>query len=148
MDNFIRLRMAETVKRDRKLIWPQRLIPWIDPRDIAEVVGRLFLSDNQRHIGQFHTMNNGHDLLRFHEVAELLSEVLGQPVDYDGSRQAFYETYAFMGQKTLDVIWGFFKYEQDNEVVWARNDFVERMIGRKPTTLRQWLVEHRDLFLA
>jgi hypothetical protein len=40
------------------------------------------------------------------------------------------------------------QYEQDNEVVWALNDFVERTIGRKPTTLREWLIEHRDVILG
>lgn len=147
MDNFIRLGLGETIKRQRKLIWPERLIPWIDPRDIAEVAGRLFLSRNHRHIGQFHTLNNGHDLMRFHEVAELLSEVLGEPVSYDSSREAFFAAYAFMGEPKLNQIWNFFQYEQDNEVVWARNDFVERTLGRKPTTLREWLIEHRDMLL-
>jgi hypothetical protein len=28
----------------------------------------------------------------------------------------------------------FLEYERENEVVWARNDFVERMLGRKPRT--------------
>lgn len=148
MDNFTRLGLGESVKRQRQLIWPERLIPWIDPRDIAEVAGRLFLSSNHRHIGQFHTLNNGHDLMRFHEVEELLSEILGEPVAYDSSREAFFETYAFMGEPVLNQIWEFFQYEQDNEVVWARNDFVERTLGRKPTTLREWLIEHRDILLA
>lgn len=147
MDNFFRMGQVIGIQRERKLIWPERLIPWIDPRDIAEVAGRILLSDNQRHIGQFHTMNNGHDLMRFHEVADLLSEVLGEPIGYDSSKEAFYQAYAFMGPG-CDFAWNFFQYEQDNEVVWARNDFVERMIGRKPTTLREWLMEHREMLLA
>lgn len=148
MDNFVRLGLGQTVMRQRRLIWPERLIPWIDPRDIGEVAARLFLSDNHRHIGQFHTLNNGHDLLRFHEVADLLGEILGEPVSYDSSREAFFATYAFMGEPMLNQIWNFFQYEQDNEVVWARNDFVERMLGRKPTTLREWLTEHREMLLG
>ena len=147
MDNFIRLGLGHSVRRERKLIWPERLIPWIDPRDIAEVAARLFLSDNHRHIGQFHTMNNGHDLLRFHEVAKLMSEVLNEPIGYDGSRDAFFAAYSSLGP-LREYLWEFLKYEQDNEVVWARNDFVERMLGRKPTTLREWLVEYRDVLLG
>jgi hypothetical protein len=30
----------------------------------------------------------------------------------------------------------FLEYERENEVVWARNDFVERMLGRKPRTVK------------
>lgn len=147
MDNFIRYGMVEGLRRERKLIWPERLIPWIDPRDIAEVAGRLFLSDNHRHIGQLHTMNNGHDLMRFHEVADLMSEVWGEPISYDGSKETFLTNYAMLGP-FCHFLWEFFQYEQDNEVVWARNDFVERTLGRKPTTLRDWLIEHRDALLG
>jgi hypothetical protein len=42
----------------------------------------------------------------------------------------------------------FLEYERENEVVWARNDFVERMLGRKPRTVRDWLQEHARLLLA
>ncbi len=147
MDNFIRHGMGNSVRRERKLIWPEHLVPWIDPRDIGEVAGRLFLSDNHRHIGQFHTMNNGHDLLRYQEVAELMSELWHEPIAYDGSKEAFFGEYAALGP-LRDHLWDYFQYEQANEVVWSRNDFVERTLGRKPTTLRQWLVEHQDLLLG
>jgi uncharacterized protein YbjT (DUF2867 family) len=144
MDNFIRHGQCETVRRERKLIWPEHLVPWIDPRDIGEVAGRLFLSDNHRHIGHFHTMNNGHDLMRYHEVAELMTELWGEPIAYDGSREAFFSAYSHLGP-VCEFIWDYMQYEQNNEVVWALNDFVERTIGRKPTTLREWLIEHRDV---
>ncbi|HKR90200.1 MAG TPA: NmrA family NAD(P)-binding protein [Phenylobacterium sp.] len=147
MDNFLVFGMRDGLRRERKLIWPERLIPWIDPRDVAEVAGRLLLSDNHRHIGQFHTLNNGHDLLRFHEVAELMSEAWNEPISYDGSKESFFASYPQIGPR-LQVLWDFFQYEQDNEVVWARNDFVERTLGRKPTTLRDWLIEHRDAVLG
>ena len=147
MDNFMRLGLGAGVRRERKLIWPERLVPWIDPRDIAEVAGKLFLSDNHRHIGQFHTLNNGHDLLRFQQVAAMMSEVYGEPIGYDSSKEGFYAEYSFMGPMR-DQLWNFFQYEQDNEEVWARNDFVERTLGRKPVTLREWLVEHRNQVLG
>lgn len=147
MDNFIRFGQGKAVREQRKLVWPERLVPWIDPRDVGEVAGRLLLSDNHRHIGQFHTLNNGHDLLRFQQVAALMSEVWNEPIAYDSSREAFYSTYSHLGSR-LDYLWEFLQYEQDNEVVWARNDFVERILGRKPTTLREWLIEHRHAVLG
>lgn len=45
MDNFIRLGQAMPVRKERKLIWPEHLIPFIDPCEVGEVAGRLFLSD-------------------------------------------------------------------------------------------------------
>ena len=146
IDNFARW-MAPALRARRTLVWPERLIPYLDPKDIAEVAGRLFLSDNHRHIGQFHTMNNGHDILRFGEVAALMSELWGEPIAYDDSKPAFFSEYAHMGEGRLQFLWAFFEYERDNEVVWARNDFVERMLGRKPTTVRDWLIAHKpDIF--
>lgn len=147
MDNFARW-MAPALRERRTLVWPERLIPYIDPVDIAEVAGRLFLSDNHRHIGQFHTMNNGQDILQFREVAELMSDVWGEPIAYDGSKAAFFSQYQAMGAARLQFLWDFFQYEQDNEVVWARNDFVERMIGRRPTSVREWLGANRVAMLG
>ncbi|OBJ99960.1 NAD(P)H-binding protein [Mycobacterium sp. 1245852.3] len=145
MDNFFWMKMG--LVSERKLIWHNRLIPFIDPRDIAEVAGRLFLSDNHRHIGQFHTLNNGHDLMRFSDVAEVMSEVFGEKVTHDGSKEAFFTAYAHLGE-LRNVLWDFFEYERANEVVWARNDFVERTLGRKPVTVRAWLQEHAQALLA
>jgi uncharacterized protein YbjT (DUF2867 family) len=145
MDNFFW--MKEGLRKKKKLIWHNRLIPFIDPRDIADVAARLLLSDNHRHIGQFHTLNNGHDLMRFEDVARLMTETFGEAIAYDGSREAFFEAYAHLGP-LRDTLWDFFEYERANEVVWARNDFVERTLGRKPTTLRDWLLEHRHLLLS
>jgi uncharacterized protein YbjT (DUF2867 family) len=142
MDNFFW--MKEGLRRERRLIWPERLIPYIDPREIAEVAGRLFLSPDHRHIGQFHTLNNGHDILSFREVADLMSDSFQRKIVHDGQRESFFRAYADLGEVRLSYLWDFFQYERENEVVWARNDFVERVLGRKPLILRSWLEEHRE----
>jgi uncharacterized protein YbjT (DUF2867 family) len=145
MDN-LRL-MLGPLHHERKLVWHNRLVPWIDPREIAEVAGRLLLSDNHRHIGQFHTLNNGQDLLRFSDVAELMTEVFGEKITHDGSREAFFDCYPMIGDMR-HLLWDFFEYERDNEVVWALNDFVERTLGRKPVSVREWLREHKQMLMA
>ena len=142
MDNLFWMR--EGLQREHKLIWHERLIPFIDPRDIAEVAGRLLLSNNHRHIGQFHTLNNGHDLLRYSDVAALMTEVFGEKITHDGSKESFFKAYPHVAH----ILWEFFEYERANEVVWARNDFVERTLQRKPVTLRQWLEEHATQLLG
>ncbi|GGI25797.1 MULTISPECIES: SDR family oxidoreductase [Bradyrhizobium] len=145
MDNFYW--MKDGLRKERKLIWPERLIPYIDPRDIAEVAGRLFLSSNHRHIGQFHTLNNGQDILRFSDVADLMTKVFQERIVHDGSRAGFFEAYRELGEIRLHYLWDFFQYEEQNEVVWARNDFVERTLGRMPVSLSEWLAEHRQALL-
>ncbi|KAK1672758.1 hypothetical protein BDP55DRAFT_731252 [Colletotrichum godetiae] len=142
MDNF--WIQIKSVIAKKTLIWPEHRVPFLDPRDIAEVAGRLFLSNNAKHIGAFHTMNNGHDWLTFEEVAAMLSEVLGESIAYDGSFEAFSGFYgSVMGPQLVQAMWNFFKYEEAHEEVWSLNNFVERTLGRKPTTVRDWLEEHK-----
>jgi hypothetical protein len=152
MDNFLRL--ALPIRTRRTLVWPSRLIPYLDPRELGEVAARIFLSDNQRHLYQFHTLNNGHDLLRTGEVVEMMSDVFQYKINHDPSREGFIKSFepalkAGMVPPTMpDYLWNFFAYEQDNEVAWIPNKFMELILGRKPTTLRSWLQEHRAHFLS
>ncbi|WP_027543527.1 SDR family oxidoreductase [Bradyrhizobium sp. WSM2254] len=136
--------MKEGLRREHKLVWPERHIPYIDPREIAEIAGRLFLSTEHRHIGQFYTLNNGQDLMGLGEVADLMSEVFQTKVTHDGSKESFFREYAKLGEVRLFHLWELFQYERENELAWSRNDFAERVLGRKPLTLRSWLEEHHD----
>lgn len=147
MDNFFLQMLA--VREKKQFIWPEHRVPFIDPRDIAEVTGRLLLSDNAKHIGQFHTMNNGTDWLQFKEVTEIVSEILGETISYNPSQEAFINFYGpHLGIEAVKELWDFFKFEEANEVCWALNNFVERTLGRKPKTVREWLLEHRDALLT
>ncbi|KAF5714993.1 hypothetical protein FMUND_7087 [Fusarium mundagurra] len=105
---------------------------------------RLFIADNAKHIGEFRTMNNGHDWLSFEEVAGILSDELGESIAFDGSYEGFMEFWGPRMGKKADRLWNFFKVEEANEEQWALNNFVERILGRKPTTVRGWIVEHKD----
>ncbi|KAH7121388.1 hypothetical protein EDB81DRAFT_952168 [Dactylonectria macrodidyma] len=136
-----------SVLAKKTFIWPEHRVPFMDPRDIGEVAGRLFLSDNGKHIGAFHTMNNGRDWLRFSEITEILSDVLKQPIPYDGSYEGFIGFYGRKMGPRANVMWNFFKFEEANEEIWALNNFVERTLGRKPTTVRGWIEEHKHELL-
>ena len=148
MDNLI-YTFGKSVREQRKLIWHNRKVPYIDPRDLAEVAARLLLSDNHRHIGLLHTLNNGHDFMHASDLAALMSEVYGEPIGLVSDKKAFIEEYTpVFGPATEGFIWNFFEFEESYEVGWALNDFGERMLGRKPTTLREWLVEHKAMVLG
>ena len=142
------LLFSQGLQRERKVIWPEHLIPYIHPTDIAETACRLLLSDNHRHIGQFHTLNNGHDLMRFRDLAQLMSEVWNEKITFDGRQEVFFEAYPMIPRPIIEQLWHFFMYEQDNEVVWALNDFVERTIGRKPMQVRDYLIQNRAVLLG
>ena len=151
MDNF--LRTAPLVKDSRTLVWPRRLVPHIDPRDIAEAAARLLLDTDDRHTGLVHALNNGHDNLTAAEVARQMSEVFGFEVRHDGSRETFMRVHAeryvrrFRRADAAEYMWMNFEHEASMEPAWYLSDTLQRLIGREPTTLRQWLQEHRHHFV-
>ena len=150
MDNF--LSMAPVIARQGTVVWPDRLIPYIDPRDVGEIAANILLSPDRRHLYQFHTVNNGQDLLSTAQVTQMLSDILKVRLKHDPSRAAFVEAYGARLAKSRGVpraaeaILDFVEYEQGNAAFLALNDFAERTLGRTPTSLRAWFAEHRRHF--
>jgi uncharacterized protein YbjT (DUF2867 family) len=142
------LTMKAGLIRERKLIWHNRKVPHMDKRDIAEAAARILLSDNHRHIGQFHTLNNGQDLLNYAQIADLMTQVWGEKISFEGSKEAVINEYMDAYGPIFPKLWDFFQMEQDNEEVWALNDFMERTLGRKPIRLREWLMENKRELLG
>ncbi|UXC93822.1 hypothetical protein EGM87_23435 (plasmid) [Sphingobium sp. RSMS] len=150
MDNF--LLAAEGIRQRDTFIYPPRDIPFVDARDVGEVGARLLLSDDARHISQFHTMNNGQDQLTSEQVAEMMSDVFKRKIVHDGSRETFLREFGpLLDQRAGragegEYRWDFVQWENNDAVAWALNNFAERMLGRKPTCLRAWFMEHRAFF--
>ncbi|MFJ9407088.1 NAD(P)H-binding protein [Streptomyces sp. NPDC101393] len=57
---------------------PDHPMPWVDPRDIGDVVAARLLSDTWR--GRSVQAVHGPQDLTFHQVAQILTEALGRPV--------------------------------------------------------------------
>ena len=148
MDNFSRLMMVQGLKRERKLIWPERRVPYLDPGEVGEMAARLLLSNDRRHIGKYHTINNGHDFLKIEEIAALMSEVWGETITHDGSKEAYFKEYRHRGEDRLETLWSFFDYDRSIEVAWSLNDCAERILGRKPKRLREWLADNKEAILG
>lgn len=150
MDNLLRL--AGQIQAGR-LAWPNRPVTYIDPREIGEAAARLLLSEDARHIYQFYTMNNGEEPKSASDVAALMEEVLLRKIPHDPSKEGFLAYFkplvdgGAMPEHFPDYLWDFFDYEAANATVWVPNQFMERTLGRKPNTLRSWLMEHRAMFL-
>lgn len=146
MDNFINY-MAGPIRTRDQLVWPRRRISYIDTADVGEFVGRLFLSDDARQYGQFHTINNGQDILGYDDVADMMTEAFGRPISYDSSKESYFREYAAMGEETLFYLWSLFEYDSRYEVSWARSDLLEQYIGRKTKSLSEWLKENENSFV-
>ncbi|GGP33321.1 NmrA family NAD(P)-binding protein [Streptomyces melanogenes] len=70
---------------------PDHPMPWVDPRDIGDVVAARLLSDSWR--GRVVQAVHGPEDLTFHQVARILTEALGRlirldPVSDDATRDA------------------------------------------------------------
>ncbi|WP_313802195.1 NmrA family NAD(P)-binding protein [Sphingobium sp.] len=146
MDNFFVMPMLSP----GKLTWPSRRVPFIDPRDIGEAAARILIDGNARHIHQFHTLNNGHDSLVMEDIVKMMSDTLLMDIEYDSSLEGLRKVFepavqAGKAPPTMpDMLWNFFRYEDENDVAWSMNDCLERILGRQPVTMRSWLREHQD----
>lgn len=148
MDNLLNPRIYSF--KPGTVAWPDRRVPYIDPAEIGEAAARILLSDNHRHLYQFHTLNNGSDNLYQHEVVAMMRDVLQMDIAYDSSKEALVailQPAMKSGHAPPDLaeyLWNFFRYEDDNDVAWTLNDFLETTLGRKPNTMRAWLQAHRS----
>lgn len=149
MDNFSKAMLYS--REQRKLVWPDRPVPYIDPREIGEAAARILLSDDHRHLYQFHTLNNGADNLRMSEVVGMMSDIFQCKIEYDASKEGFLGILGravklgYVPAELPEYLWDYIGYEEENYVAWALNDFLERTLGRTPTTMRAWLQEHRKV---
>jgi len=147
-------------KRTLTMSAPRRVL-YFDPGELGEVAARILVSDDARHIGGSYQCDNGHDYISFEEVAAMMTEVFGIPIAYDGTEEGFmreigeparaYWSNAGVfakGQDPAAYFLAYWRFEQANEHAWRRTDFVERILGRKPKTLRQWLTENRSFFIG
>jgi uncharacterized protein YbjT (DUF2867 family) len=149
MDNFLNL--APAIQRGT-IPWPDRSIPYVDPRDVAEAAARLMLSRDARHIYQFYTLNNGEARMSMTDVASVFENVLLRPVVSKSARadvDAYFGPLIAAGRVPPfipDYLWHFMQYEAANEHVWVPNLFLQSILGRQPNTLRSWVMEHRHRF--
>ncbi|MDB5582375.1 MAG: hypothetical protein JWR80_7551 [Bradyrhizobium sp.] len=153
MDNFMGA-SARGLRASRTLMIPvDRLNSFIDPRDVGETAACLLLGEGSHHIGRIYDLDNGQDLMRFSQVAELMGDVFGEPIGYDGSHETFLRENGDHYRKVMnnprapDYMLAVWEFEREIEALWRLSNVVETIIGRKPMSLRAWLIEHRDTLL-
>lgn len=65
----------------------------MDIADMGEVAACLLLSPDERHIGVFHIINNGTELLRIEDVDQVTSRLWQIEVMADTSKEGFLNEY-------------------------------------------------------
>lgn len=146
MDDFIRWNAP--IKSHRILAMPfDRRTAWIDPADLGEAAARILMSDDERHDGQLYHLNNENDLLLFSEIAEMMSDILQEPVAYSDDVDFWME---IMGRR-YSVMFGdgadeyfreYYRFEQKFQWAFHKSDILGRILGRSPKTLRAWMEQN------
>jgi uncharacterized protein YbjT (DUF2867 family) len=150
MQNFLTPFFNGPIKAERILSVPRnRRMGFIDTNDIGACAASILLSDNQRHIGQTYHLDNGNDVMWFDEVADMMTQVFGESITYDGSDETFVRicgegVKAYIGRPDADEYFiNYFQFEQDNETSWRKTDIVDFLTGRPAKSLSQWLTENK-----
>lgn len=151
MDDFIR--WSSTIKSDRALAMPfERRTTWIDPGDLGEAAAHIIMHGSDRHIHQLYHLNNGSDHLHFSEIAEMMSDVLQERIVYNDTmgfwdKRMGYKYVNLFGEGADRYFKAYYEFEQKYQFAFHRSDVLERILGRKPKTLRAWFEQNAHLLI-
>lgn len=152
MQNFSGPLFSIGVRKYKTLCVPRdRRMGFIDTEDIGKACAAVLLSNDHRHIGKMYHLDNGQDMMKFEDVAALMSEVWGEDIGFNGSDEAFVNL-KYTGEIDVapkpplageDSFVTYCQFEQDHQTVWRLSDVFEFLTGEKAKSLRQWLVENK-----
>lgn len=146
MQNF--LGGAATIKAEGKFYFPfgdKGATVLSDARDVGTFVAEMLSSTG--HENRSYDVTSG-DLLSFRQIGELFSEILGRPISYVAQDPATYReklSKFVTSQWHLDAVCGIFA-EIAAGYVANTSDTFARVMGREPTSLRQFIREHIAIY--
>lgn len=148
MQNLTTTHLPE-IRDERRIFVPagDGLTNFIDVRDIADVAA-LSLADPS-HAGAAWTLT-GDRSYTYHEIAAMLTEVLGVPVRYEPARLLPFLSYQRSQGRGLGhalVMYALYSVTRMGKAGTATDDFT-RVTGRRPRSMRAFIEEHRELLLG
>jgi uncharacterized protein YbjT (DUF2867 family) len=162
-ENFSTLLLAP-IRTERLFLMPgDRLANFMAARDIGRCAAELLADPSLTEAGETVQLENGvDDLIMFSKVAEIMSEVWGVPIAYDGSDEAFLgkigpvlrkfskrdgvaEYVLALCHREVAMVDGLTK--QGGNLRGGDRYFTPEMLGFEPLTLRTWLRDMRSLFI-
>lgn len=138
---------AVDIAKDNEILVPagRGRTCFVDSRDVAEVAVRV-MRDPGAHIGKAYVLT-GTELLDYHQVAAIFTEVLGRPIAYN--EPSFLRFWRTVGPRvtwdTLLFMTGVYWIARRgaNE---AMTPTLGKLLGRPPRTMRQFVADYRDRF--
>lgn len=138
---------AATVAEQQKIFMPldDGKAAMIDTRDIGAVAAHVLTTDG--HEGKEYDLT-GPELLSFHEVAERFSEALGKKIEYvnvpmEGYRETLKK---FLPEWHANAVCDLFAEIAQGGGLESNTDTFKQLLGREPTSLKQWVLDHRAMF--
>lgn len=142
--------VAEAVRAERVIYSPigAGRVPFIDTRDIAAVAAKVLL-DPRDHIGKKYVLTGG-TAVGYADVAEVLSRLMGRTVTYRAITME--EARARLAGKgvpaeLIDATLAIAAYQRDGGPTAVVSPTVERLLGRPPLTLEEFVRDHLASFL-
>lgn len=147
MQNYVNYN-ADTIKEEGKFYGASGdgKMSLVDARDIAAVAVEVLTGEG--HEGKAYDIT-GPEALSNYEVAQLLSEVTGKQVDYIDLTEAAIKqgmTSSGMPDTMANAMVELYTLQKEGKLT-QTTDTVEKIVGRKPHTMRQFLQDHRDCFV-
>lgn len=147
MQNYVNYN-AESIKEEGKFYGASGdgKMSLVDARDIAAVAVEVLTGEG--HEGKAYDIT-GPEALSNYEVAQLLSEVTGKQVDYIDLTEAAIKqgmTGTGMPDTMANAMVELYTLQKEGKLT-QTTDTVEKIVGRKPHTMRQFLQDHRDCFV-
>jgi uncharacterized protein YbjT (DUF2867 family) len=137
------------IVEDSRVYVPARggRVAFVDVRDLAEVAASAFASPAE-HDGRAYTLT-GPEAIDFETAASLLTDALGREIRYEPAGILGYllhlrrrkMPWAQIGVQT--VLHAGLRFGQAEHV----DPTLERLLGRRPRTLREYIGDHRSLWL-
>ena len=138
---------AKTIAEQQKIFLPMGdgKTAMADTRDIGAVAAHVLSTDG--HAGKDYELT-GPEVLTFHDAAERFSEALGKTVEYinvpmDGYRETLKN---FLPEWHANAVCDLFAEIADGGGLEYKTDTIKQLLGREPTSLKQFVIDHKALF--
>ena len=147
MQNFYNYLVS--IKQDGKIIEPagNGKASFIDSRDIAAVAAVVLTEPG--HANKIYELTGG-ESLDYYQAAKLFTDITGRKIVYQPvSSEEYIQAKAIDGMPAefAKSSMEFFQMVQNGD--YARvSPAVEKILGRKPITLKQFITDYRDKFIA
>jgi len=147
MQNLTSTHLHE-IRGERRIFVPagDGLTNFVDTRDVGEVIAHTLIDPPPRNAAYTVT---GPREYSYHEVADMLRRATGEPVAYESARLIPFLRYHSARGKRLGhalVMYLLYSVTRMGRAGTA-TETLAALLGREPTTLEAFVLEHRGLFL-